>query len=152
MKVEGWPGEIGLGEGELLLGEDEMPSYGQTEPVFNYERLRVYEEARQLRKRFRALAGLLPKEERYVASAQLRRSSLSVVLNIVEGSQRTSGKEQARFMEIAHGSLHESFACVSEAEEDGLLPPGSTASLRRDVHRLGGMLGNLRHYYLRPRR
>ena len=133
----------------LFLREDSGTTKREELPVFNYERLRVYAEARVLRKRFRSLAMRLPKEELYVTSAQLRRSALSVVLNIVEGSQRITGKEQARFIEVAHGSLHEAFVCVDEAEEDGLLPAGSADALRSDVHRLGGMLGKLRAYYLR---
>ena len=135
-------------DGLVFLGEGELPTYGSPQPIFNYERLRVYAEARAIRRHFCELARGLPREELYISSAQLRRSSLSIVLNIVEGSQRASGKEQARFIEVAHGSLHESFVCVAEAEEDGLLPKGWAASLRRDVARIGGMLGKLRQYYL----
>lgn len=49
-----------------------------------------------------------PKEELYVASSQLRRASMSVILNFVEGYARRCKTVQLNFYEIAYGSLGES--------------------------------------------
>ncbi|PLX21786.1 four helix bundle protein [Candidatus Parcubacteria bacterium] len=52
-----------------------------------------------------------PKEELYGVTSQLRRSSLSVILNYVEGFARRKGdncKVYKNFLEISYGSLKES--------------------------------------------
>jgi four helix bundle protein len=48
-----------------------------------------------------------PKEEMYGLTSQLRRASVSVPSNIVEGCARSSEVEFCRFLEIAYGSLKE---------------------------------------------
>lgn len=48
-----------------------------------------------------------PPEERYAMTAQIRRATLSVHLNIAEGCSRKSPAERKRFYEIARGSLIE---------------------------------------------
>ncbi|MDA3840714.1 MAG: four helix bundle protein [Patescibacteria group bacterium] len=52
-----------------------------------------------------------PKDEIYGITSQLRRSSLSVVLNYIEGYARRKGdncKVYKNFLEISYGSLKES--------------------------------------------
>jgi len=49
----------------------------------------------------------MPQKYQFSSGDQLRRSSLSVVLNIVEGGARKSFKEKRQFMNIAFGSLKE---------------------------------------------
>jgi four helix bundle protein len=53
------------------------------------------------------LSKLLPPEERFNMVQQLRRASLSIQLNIAEGSSRKSEIERRRFYEISRGSLIE---------------------------------------------
>jgi four helix bundle protein len=49
-----------------------------------------------------------PKEERYGVTSQLRRATLSVVLNYIEGYARMKSKIHKNFIEISYGSLKES--------------------------------------------
>jgi four helix bundle protein len=51
---------------------------------------------------------------------QLERASLSVVLNLAEGSAKMGQKERRRFFTIAMGSLRETQACL-EINNSGLL-------------------------------
>jgi four helix bundle protein len=48
-----------------------------------------------------------PSEERYGNTSQIRRASLSVILNIIEGYTRKKGKEYNQFLRISYGSLQE---------------------------------------------
>jgi four helix bundle protein len=48
-----------------------------------------------------------PKEEMYGLTSQIRRSAISVPLNIIEGFARQNKNEYRRFLEIAYGSLKE---------------------------------------------
>jgi len=48
-----------------------------------------------------------PKEELYGITSQLRRSSISVVLNYIEGYARGRNKVHKNFLEISYGSLKE---------------------------------------------
>ncbi|OGK19927.1 hypothetical protein A3C23_04475 [Candidatus Roizmanbacteria bacterium RIFCSPHIGHO2_02_FULL_37_13b] len=54
------------------------------------------------------LTRLFPKEELYGVTSQLRRSSLSVILNYIEGYARGKSKVHKNFLEISYGSLKES--------------------------------------------
>lgn len=49
-----------------------------------------------------------PKEELYGATSQLRRSSLSIILNYIEGFARQKKAIKLNFWEISYGSLKES--------------------------------------------
>ena len=49
-----------------------------------------------------------PKEELYGVTSQLRRSSLSVILNYIEEYARGRKKVHKNFLEISYGSLKES--------------------------------------------
>lgn len=49
-----------------------------------------------------------PKEELYGITSQLRRSSLSVILNYIEGFARKKRAVKLNFWEISYGSLKES--------------------------------------------
>ena len=53
------------------------------------------------------LSKLLPQDERFNMTQQVRRAALSVQLNIAEGSSRKSVVERRRFYGISRGSLIE---------------------------------------------
>ena len=55
-----------------------------------------------------AVTKKFPKEEIYGITSQIRRASLSVVLNYVEGFARKRSTVKKNFWEISYGSLKES--------------------------------------------
>lgn len=55
-----------------------------------------------------AITKQFPQEEMYGVTSQLRRSSLSIVLNYIEGYARGRNKVYKNFLEISYGSLKES--------------------------------------------
>jgi four helix bundle protein len=75
--------------------------------TFSFEKLEVWQLSRKLVLEIYKTTSLLPKEELYALTSQLRRAAISVSSNIAEGSSRKSPKDQARFSEIAYSSLIE---------------------------------------------
>lgn len=65
----------------------------------------------------------LPPEEKYRVVAQMRDASFSVVSNISEGAARDSGREFARFLDIAAGSAGEIMGQSETVIALGLGPP-----------------------------
>jgi len=63
------------------------------------------------------ISKLLPQDERFNMTQQLRRAVLSVQLNIAEGSSRKSAIERRRYYEISRGSIIEIDTILDIAEE-----------------------------------
>jgi four helix bundle protein len=86
-----------------------------------------------------ALTKRFPPDERYGLTSQLRRSALSVPLNIVEGFARQSRASESQFLSIAYGSLKESQYLLVFAQKEGFAEELETVPL----HQLGDELGRL---------
>ena len=86
-----------------------------------YENLEVWQKSIALVTNVYQLVKLLPKEETYALSDQIRRSAVSVPSNIAEGSSRNSKKEFIQFLYIALGSLCELETQLLIAENVGYL-------------------------------
>jgi len=63
------------------------------------------------------ISKLLPPDERFNMTQQLRRAALSIQLNIAEGSSRKSAVERRRYYEISRGSVIEVDTILDIAEE-----------------------------------
>ena len=73
-------------------------------PVTHYRDLVVWQKAIDLVAEVYRLIKVLPKEEIYALSSQMRRSAISIPSNIAEGQQRHTTKEFVNFLSIAKGS------------------------------------------------
>jgi four helix bundle protein len=88
--------------------------------MFDFENLEVYKKA----KGFNAtVCKTLLKVSTLdsVAKNQLRRASLSIVLNIAEGTSRFSKPDRRNFCVIARGSVFECVAIFDVLKDDGQL-------------------------------
>jgi len=74
---------------------------------FRFEKLIVWQEARILVKEIYLLTSQFPKDELFGLTNQLRRAAVSVLLNLAEGTNRSSDKEKIRFFEMSHTSIDE---------------------------------------------
>ena len=73
----------------------------------SYKELTVWQTAMDLVTEIYNIAKLLPKEETYGLSSQMRRAAVSVPSNIAEGQARDTAKDFVRFLYIAQGSRAE---------------------------------------------
>ena len=69
-----------------------------------YQDLKVWQKSMDLVMEVYSLTKLLPKEELYGLSNQMRRAAVSIPSNIAEGQQRASKRDFAKFLTIARGS------------------------------------------------
>jgi four helix bundle protein len=74
---------------------------------YSFEKLIVWQEARDLVKSIYTITRTFPKEEIFGITSQMRRAAISVCSNIAEGSGRTTKPDQANFYRIAYSSLLE---------------------------------------------
>lgn len=80
--------------------------------TFRFLDFSIYDESKLYYRGVIKLLDSLGNKYRFNIVDQLRRSSLSVILNIAEGSAKKSDKDFARFLEISIASLNETVACL----------------------------------------
>jgi four helix bundle protein len=76
-------------------------------PLQSYRELRVWQRGMDLVVEVYKLAKLFPKEEQFGITSQLKRASVSIVLNVAEGYGRQHRGDYLRFLSIARGSCCE---------------------------------------------
>ena len=87
----------------------------------DHRKLRAFELADRLVLEVYKLTRTFPREELFGLTAQIRRSSLSIASNIVEGCARHSEADYVRFLDIAYASARELEYQLSIAERLGYL-------------------------------
>ena len=73
----------------------------------HYRDMIVWQKAMDLTDEIYRIIKLLPKEEQFALSQQMRRSAVSVPSNIAEGHGRQTEKDFRQFLSVAQGSLYE---------------------------------------------
>ena len=109
----------------------------------DFRNLEVFQTADALLFEVLAVLDTLAVPARYAFCSQLGRAALSVPLNLVEGCQRTTTAEYARFVEIAAGSAAETRYLLSVATRTSSGVP-KCKELERDYERLVQRLQTLR--------
>lgn len=84
--------------------------------MYRFEKLRVYHNALSLVEEIYKLTKSLPIEEKFALIDQLKRSCVSIVLNIAEGTGALGDLEFKSFLRIALKSLYETVAGLKIAE------------------------------------
>lgn len=83
---------------------------------FKFEKLNVWQKAIDYSELIYFISKKFPPEEKFGLQSQIRRASVSVSLNIAEGSGKTTKKEFRKFLHDALGSLRETVSCLHLAK------------------------------------
>lgn len=83
--------------------------------IFAFEELEVYQVGRQYVKNIYELSNVFPAKEDFALTSQIRRAAVSITSNIAEGTSRFSLKDKSHFIEIAYGSLMETYSQLQVA-------------------------------------
>ncbi len=111
---------------------------------FYFEKLDVWQKGRQFIKQVYLISKKFPADEKYGMTQQIRRACTSVNCNIAEGTSRHSGKDQARFTEIAFGSLMEVLNLLIIASDLEYITEAAVNDLRPLIEEIGNKLNSLR--------
>ena len=121
-----------------------------TRHVYPFEKLRVWQNARELVKSVYRMTKAYPRNEVYGLTSQTNRAAVSVAANLAEGSSRTSRKDQAHFSQIAYGSLMELACLLIVAVDLEILSADREAELREEIEAISRQLNALRTTQLSP--
>ena len=73
----------------------------------NFRKFEVWKNGRKLVNRVYDASDTFPSHEKFGLTSQVNRAAVSIILNIAEGSARSSDKDFARFLEFSIGSAFE---------------------------------------------
>jgi len=111
---------------------------------YSFEKLRVWQSARELARAVYAVTRKFPPREVYGLTSQCNRCAISIAANLAEGSSRQSLKDQAHFSEIAYGSLMELACLLVLASDVAVLPDEVELKLRESIEKLSAQISALR--------
>jgi four helix bundle protein len=81
----------------------------------SFRDLRIWQEAHKLLLEIYYITKKLPKEELYILTSQLKRSTLSIMANIAESQGRYGYQDKIQLLIIARGSIEETRSHLSAA-------------------------------------
>ena len=112
--------------------------------IYSFETLDVWKEARKLVAKIYQLTSHFPPEEKFGLVSQMRRPVISISTNTAEGSSRESLKDQARFSEIAYGSLLELLNESLLSYDLSYITEIELIDIRQDIDSISSKLTGLR--------
>ncbi len=119
--------------------------------IYSFENLEVWQKSRNLVISVYKITAGFPLDEKFGLSSQLRRAAISVSSNIAEGSTRLSKSDQARFYQIAFGSLMEVLNQLILASDLGFFETQMLCESRKEIESIGRMLNSLHQSTDTPR-
>ena len=109
----------------------------------DYKQLIVWHKSMDLVVEIYALVRLLPKEELYALSDQMRRAVVSIPSNISEGLGRNSDKEFVQFLSVSRGSLWELETQLEVCERLNYIDNAKTSKARNLITEISKMINSL---------
>jgi len=112
-------------------------------PSRNYSDLLAWQKAVDLAEAVYRAPSLLPTEERYGLTSQMRRAVVSVSANIAEGQGRRTYGEFLNQLSVSHGSLRELETHVIIATRMGMLEGAMSQELLARTAEVGRLVRGL---------
>ena len=109
----------------------------------DFRELKVWQKAMDLTVEIYSIVKLLPQEETFALSGQMRRAAVSIPSNIAEGQGRDTMKEFIRFLAVARGSLRELSTQLEICERVGYLEQSQTLKAKELIEEIDKMLNAL---------
>lgn len=110
---------------------------------FSFGKLEVYQKAVLFTNRVYSISKTWPREYLFDLTNQIRRASLSISLNIAEGTSRSS-KDFSGFIDMARGSCLECVALIEIASKQNLVSENTKNILIQELISLSKMLSGLK--------
>jgi len=116
---------------------------------YSFEKLEVWNDARNLLKMIYLHTNNFPERERFGLSSQMQRAAVSIVSNIAEGVSRNSVKEKIRFVELAYGSLMELYCQLYVSVDLDYLTPNTFTLIKAEIDKIANKANALKRSFIK---
>jgi S23 ribosomal protein len=116
---------------------------------YSFEKLEVWNDARNLVKMIYLQTNNFPERERFGLSSQMQRAVVSIVSNIAEGVSRNSVKEKIRFVELAYGSLMELYCQLYVSVDLDYLTPNTFMLIKVEIDKIANKANALKRSFIK---
>ena len=116
---------------------------------YSFEKLEVWNVARNLVKIIYLQTDNFPEKERFGLSSQMQRAAVSIVSNITEGVSRNSVKEKIRFVELAYGSLMELYCQLYVSVDLDYLTPNTFTLIKAEIDKIANKANALKRSFIK---
>ena len=108
--------------------------------IKSFKELEIYTRSKEIVKEVYRITERYPEKEKYNVISQLRRSVLSIPLNIAEGYGRQSREEFKRFLRISLGSSNEVEAILEISRELDYISEEEYRKISKENEEIGKMI------------
>ena len=116
---------------------------------YSFEKLEVWNDARNLVKMIYLQTDNFPEKERFGLSSQMQRAVVSIVSNIAEGVSRNSVKDKIRFVELAYGSLMELYCQLYVSVDLDYLTPSTFTLIKAEIDKIANKANALKRNFIK---
>lgn len=116
---------------------------------YSFEKLEVWNDARNLVKMIYLQTDNFPEKERFGLSSQMQRAVVSIVSNIAEGVSRNSVKEKIRFVELAYGSLMELYCQLYVSVDLDYLTSNTFTLIKAEIDKIANKANALKRSFIK---
>lgn len=109
--------------------------------MFDFEKLIAYQKAREVNRKIQKI--LVEKKISVFLRDQLYRASISMVINIAEGTGKLSKNDRKNFYVISRGSVFECASLLEMLYDENIINESDLNSLKLDLEEVSRLLSGL---------